>query len=224
MPYLFDNISSQNNQWYSLNPETSALSKPFLGAYLTLSFANYSGIPPTDILVNSFYTYNCANCGTLDDTYFTNSNQKNYPLGYYDPAVIVDADSQATGVGWSVSNNAITPILTQTYANALMQKLPGNLLYRQLLSADTYRFTPDFPVTLVLLEQDFVVTRKNTDVAYAYFTQKNPKGAYQEDLVPNTDFYTSGLFADAEVDHTTELPFLTVLVLNQLNSIRLPSN
>jgi hypothetical protein len=70
----------------------------------------------------------------------------------------------------------------------------------------------------VSLEQDSVVTRVNSDVAYTYFEQKNSKGSYQEDLVPNTNFFIPGYFADGNIDHLSELPFLGVLILNQFNT------
>jgi hypothetical protein len=65
--------------------------------------------------------------------------------------------------------------------------------------------------------QDSVVTRVNSDVAYAYFIGKRPNGPYQEELVDNNEFLAPGLVGVGPIDHTTELPFLTVLVLNQLN-------
>jgi hypothetical protein len=103
-----------------------------------------------------------------------------------------------------------------------MNKDTSNPLYQQVVNADTYGFLPNFPVTLVSLQQDSVVTRVNSDVAYAYFMQKNPKGSYQEDLVPNTDFMVSnGEYLPAsEVDHTSELPFMSVLMLNQFNTTK----
>ena len=221
LPYLFYNMdpSQTNNPWFSPDPTESIASKPFLSAYLSLSFANYSNTAPTDILANSFYNYTCANnttnCGNLDGLYFTNPQYSGY-----DTTVIAIADSQAEIAGWGVfTNNAITPLLTATYANALMQKDRSNAMYRQIVDADTYRFVPNFPVTLVSLEGDSVVTRVNSDVAYAYFKQQNPSGSYQEELVPNSDFMISnGEYLPAsEVDHTSELPFMSVLILNQFN-------
>ena len=49
LPYLFDNVSNNNNHWFLLDPTTSALSKPYLSANLALSFASYGGVAPTDI-------------------------------------------------------------------------------------------------------------------------------------------------------------------------------
>jgi hypothetical protein len=99
-----------------------------------------------------------------------------------------------------------------------MQKDTSNPLYEQVVNADTYEFTPEFPVTLVSLDQDSVVTRTNSDVAYNYFNQQHPQGSYREDLISNSYFFAVGLFGDAEVDHTTELPFLSVLMLNEFNT------
>jgi hypothetical protein len=79
-------------------------------------------------------------------------------------------------------------------------------------------FTPKFPVTLVSLEQDSVVTRTNSDVAFAYFNQQNSGGPYKGYLVPNSDFFIPGTFSDGQVDHTTEVSFLRVLILNQCNT------
>ena len=103
-----------------------------------------------------------------------------------------------------------------------MQKDATNPLYQQLLSADTYKFIPQFPVRLLSLEQDSVVTRVNSDVAYAYFTQQNSKGSYQETLVPNSDFMISDgeYLSNGEVDHVTEVPFMSILILNQINSLQ----
>lgn len=223
LSYLFYNMnpSQTPNEWYSLEPTIAIASKPFLSAYLTLSFANYSKIAPTAILSNSFYSYPCSNNPTncnLDDLYFTNPQ-----FSGYDTAVLAIADSQAEIAGWGVfTNNSIAQLMTQSYATALMNKDTSNPLYQQVVKADTYGFVPNFPVTLVSLQQDSVVTRVNSDVAYAYFMQKNPHGSYQEDLVPNTDFMVSnGEYLPAsEVDHTSELPFLSVLMLNQFNTTK----
>jgi hypothetical protein len=224
LPYLFDNLSPVdfNNRWYSLTPAESIASKPFLSAYLALSFAHYSGIPATQILAKGFYQSCPASktpCGNLDDIYF---NDTQFPD--YDDVVLVDAGAQAVNAGWSAKatnySNAITPLLTPQYADALQQKDTSNPLYKQLSEADTYRFTPNFPVVLLSLEQDSVVTRRNTDVAYSYFQQQNPKGSYQEILVPNAEFLAPGILSDAEVDHLTELPFLGVLILNEFNTAK----
>lgn len=220
LAYLFDNISSANNPWFSLDPNISALSKPYLSAYLVLSFGSYSGIVPTEILADQFY--NCpsgaSQCGAgdnLDGLYFT-APQNPTP---YDPVVLTLAYALATLTGWSTSNNAVTPLLTATYAQALMNRDTTNPLYNQIVAADTYRFVPRFPVTLVSLKQDSVVTRINSDVAYSYFIKKNPRGPYKEDLVDNNNFLAQGIASVGPIDHASELPFLTVLVLHQFNKV-----
>ena len=68
LAYLFYNISNSDNPWFSLDPQTSELSKPFLTAYLVLSFAQYAGIPPTDMLASPFYTTNDVCLDTLSDS------------------------------------------------------------------------------------------------------------------------------------------------------------
>lgn len=220
--YLFDNISNSNNKWYSYSPATSIASKPFLSAYLALTFAHFSGITATDILAPNFYNDSCSagtsNCGNLYVSYFTATQ-----FSGYDTAVLGYADYHAASVGYGANppdySNAITPLLTSSYASALKNRDTTNPLYQQVAQADTYQFVPNFPVTLVSLEQDSVVTRVNSDVAYTYFEQKNSKGPYQEDLVPNGDFFIPGYFADGNIDHLSELPFLGVLILNQFNTL-----
>ena len=223
VPYLFYNMdpSATSNPYYAYSPLTSIASKPYLSAYLTLSFANYANIPPTTILADSFYNYPCSggsNCNTLDTTYFTG------PLtNAYDTTVITLADAQAEEAGWGVfTNNSVKPLLTPAYAAALQNQDTTNPLYQQLVNADTYPFTPAFRVTLVSLSQDSVVTRVNSDVAYAYFTKQNAKGPYQEVLVPNGNFMISDgeYLPNAEVDHVTELPFMSILILNQFNQAK----
>ena len=216
LPYLFDNVSTTNNNWFLLDPAVSAASKPYLMADVGLSFANYSGVAPTDIFASAFY--NCGGglpCGTtnnLDGLYYT---QMQVPG--YDSFVAVIAIDQAQMTAWMIDNNAITSLLTSTYATELMNQDQSNPLYAQLAAADTYLFVPKIPIVLVSLMEDSVVTRKNSDVAFAYFTQQNPSGPYDEDLVDNNDFVASSLSV-GPVDHTTELPFLSVLVLNQFNT------
>jgi hypothetical protein len=220
LPYLFDNISKTNNQWFSLDPAISALSKPYLSAYLVLSFAAYSGISPTDILASSFYncpqgTTECGASNNLDGLYFTAPQS-----AQYDTVVLTLAYALATLTGWSTSENAVTPLMTQTYANGLINRDMANPLYSQIVSADTYLFTPKFPVDLISLMQDSVVTRKNTDVAYNYFAGHRPHGPYKEDLVDNSLFLAKGIATVGPIDHTTELPFLIVLVLNEFETAK----
>lgn len=216
--YLFDNISlTGSNQWHTYNPLTSILSKPYLSAYLMLSFSHYSGTAAPDILSSSFYNGPCpvgaSICGNLYDTYFTAPQSSGY-----DDIVLAAADASATFAGYALSSNAVTPLLTSSYATALENKDTSNPLYKQLVQADTYHFTPSFPVALVSLEQDSVVTRVNTDVAYQYFEQQNSKGSYQEILIPNGSFLVHGILADEGIDHLTERPFMDVLILNQINT------
>ena len=179
LSYLFDNmdINQNNNQWHSPDPALSIGSKPFLSAYLVLSFANYSSIAPTDMLNTYFYNYTCAanvtNCGNLDGLYFTNPQSSNYDLTVIS---ISTAQAENTGKWGFFSDNSIAALLTPAYATALMQKDTSNPLYQQVASADTCRFVPNFPLTLVSLEQDSIVTRVNSDVAFAYFMQQNLKG------------------------------------------------
>lgn len=215
LPYLFDNISSNNNQWFSLDPTTSALSKPYLSADLALSFAHYGAIAPTDIMATAFYdcpqgSVSCGASNNLDGLY--------YETDVTDTVAVITVAGQATNTSWAINSNSVEPLLTTTYATQLMQGDTKNPLYAQLLSADTYLFIPEFPLTLVSLQMDSVVTPVNTKTAFSYITGRNPTGAYQEFLVDNADFTVPGaLFGTSEVDHTTEVPFLAVLALNQFN-------
>ena len=213
LPYLFDNVSTNNNAWFLLDPTTSALSKPYLSANLALSFAAYGGVAPTDIMADAFY--NCpANsqfCGAsnnLDGLYYDTDTS--------DTLAVINVAGQATRTPWAVNSNSVEPLLTPTYAQQLMQGDEKNPLYAQLLSANTYLFTPEFPLTLVSLQQDSVVTPVNTKTAFTYITGKNPTGDYQEFLIDNNNFLVPGLlFGTNPVDHTSEVPFLAVLALNQ---------
>ena len=221
--YLFYNMNpnASSNPYYAYSPLTSIASKPYLSAYLTLSFANYFGLDPTVVLANSFYNYPCpskSNCKTLDTLYFTDPQYSGY-----DTTVITLADAQAENAGWGVfSDNSVASLLTQSYANGLMNRQASNPLYAQLVAADTYKFTPAFPVTLLSLSEDSVVTRVNSDVAYTYFKQQNAKGPYQELLVPNSDFMVSygEYLPNGEVDHISEVPFMSVAILNQFNTVQ----
>jgi hypothetical protein len=221
LPYLFYNISSSMNPWFSLDPTVSALSKPYLSGDLVLSFANYAGIAPTDIVVDPFYVCtqgnlpNCGTSGNIDGLY--------YEADITDTAAVLAMVGQAGQTNWTGTNNSVEPLLTMTYAQALLNADPTNPLYAQLLTANTYQFVPNFPLALVSLNQDSVVTRVNTDVAFQYITTQNPTGPYQEFLVDNSLFLVPGFFSAAEVDHTTELPFLAVLALNQFNLNSVPA-
>jgi len=214
-PYLFDNITVSSNHWFSLDPNTSAVSKPYLSALL-LSFANYAGVTPTDIVVNAFYSciqsdeVACGTSGNLNGLFFESN------IDAIDVALI--AAGQATHTTWSTSSNSIEPLMTPVYSQALMEQDQKNALYAQLLQADAYLFIPAFPVALVSFEQDSIVTRKNTDVVYAYLTGQNPGGPYQELLVNNDNFVAPGIFSPGPIDHMSELPFLAVLALNQFNT------
>ncbi len=217
LPYLFYNISAANNPWFSLSPLLSAASKPYLSADVVLGFANYAAIPPTDILVNDFYmctaSVPCGTEGNLDGLYYSNDHS--------DSTVIFAALSQAARTSWSLAGNAITPLLTPAYAKALMDQDLSNPFYKQAASADTYLFVPSFPVTIASLMKDSVVTRQNSDVAFGYFTKQNPTGPYQEDLVDNNNFLVySSLSGTGPVDHLSELPFMSVLILNQFNTTK----
>ncbi len=71
-----------------------------------------------------------------------------------DTTVTLIALTQAELTEWGIyTDNAITPLLTQTYADALMQKDTNNPLYQQLVAGDIYPFVPAVPVTLVSLSQ-----------------------------------------------------------------------
>jgi hypothetical protein len=215
--YLFDNVTILHNKWFSLKPLISAFTKPAVSADMALSFAYYADIAPTDIFANAFYVCNehnrpnCGNSGNLDGLF--------YETNIDDGTALSTAFNQATATGWGLLNNQATPLLTTTYAKALQQADPTNPLYAALLAADTYQFTPQFPLALVSLVHDSVVTRVNTDVAFNYITEQNPSGSYQEYLVPNSDFLTPPILGTipAQVDHPSELPFLAVLALNQFN-------
>ncbi|MGO9607125.1 MAG: lipase family protein [Candidatus Binataceae bacterium] len=219
LPFLFDNITAANNKWFLFDPVEAAISKPYVSAYLMLSFANYSGVPPTEILASSFYTCpssvsGCGSSGNLNALYFTASQSPGYNL-----KVALTAFALAPATGWSLTSNSIAPLLTPVYANALQDEDLGNPLYRQAVDANTYLFTPKTPTTLVSLREDSDATRVNSDVAYAYFISKNPSGPYQEQLVDNGNFLavaSSG--GSTPIDHLEEVPFLIVLVLNQFNS------
>lgn len=86
----------------------------------------------------------------------------------------------------------VSPLLTPAYATALMDADTSNPLYKQAVAADTYNFVPSFTVAIVSVMEDSIVTRRNSDVAFAYFEKHNPSGPYQELLVPNSDFFVSG--------------------------------
>jgi hypothetical protein len=215
VPYLFYNISDSNNPWFSLDPTDSALSKPYLSANLALSFAHYGNVAPTDIMADAFYDCppNSGSCGAsnnLDGLYYDTNTS--------DAIAVITVAGQATNTAWMPDSNSVAPLLTTTYAQQLMQGDPSNPLYAQLLTADTYLFTPEFPLTLVSLQMDSVVTPINTKTAFTYITGQNPSGPYQEFLVDNNNFVVPGLlFGTDPIDHLTEVPFLAVLALNQFN-------
>ncbi len=215
LPFLFANVTASGSPWFALSPTTTGVAKPFLSADLALSFSNYANVAPTDIMASAFY--NCASnvaplCGTdgtLAGLYYQTTNIDDGTIGLL-------TVSQAGQVGYGTSNS-VTPLLTPTYADQLMNGDPSNPLYAALLAADTYLFTPRFPLALVSLQMDSVVTRVNSDVAFTYMTTRNPNGRYQEILVDNNNFVVPGIFSTQPVDHTSELPFLAIVALNQFN-------
>ena len=215
LPFLFANVQATGSPWFILSPVTTSLGKPFLSADLAVSFSHYSDVAALDIMPPNFY--NCASgivqfCGsdgTLSGMYYQTTMLD-------DTTITLLVSGQANRVGYGLSN-AITPLLTPTYAQQLMNQDTSNPLYAALLAADTYLFTPKFPVALTSLQMDSVVTRVNSDNAYVHMFTENPKGPYQEILVDNNDFLTPGLFGAGPIDHTSELPFMAILALNQFN-------
>jgi len=221
LPYLFDNVTVAHNDWFSLDPTETGLVKPFLVAYLATAFASYSGISPTGILAGPFY--NCAKASVcvgsanLTDLYFNSTLANGDLVGAGDLIALV-AFNQAALTGYGTANNSIARLLTPAYAAALMSMDKTNPLFKQASEANTYQFVPSVPVTLTSLEMDSVVTRKNTDVAFAFFEKQNPKGPYKEELVANAAFTAQTLSGTGPVDHVTELPFMSVLILNEFNT------
>jgi hypothetical protein len=223
LPAFLDDITATHNNWLSENPQESGLSKPYIDGYLATSFASYSGVAATDILAGSFY--NCANpssCGggaNLTALYFA-SALSNGDSADADDVIALIAYNQAITTGYSYGSNAVIPFLTPAYAKALENKDPSNPLYKQAVAAQTYQFTPAIPITLISLKDDSVVSPKNSDTAFTYFEQQNPAGPYKEDLVDNAAFQAPGVTAVGPIDHVTELPFLSVLILNEFNTTR----
>jgi hypothetical protein len=212
LSYLFANIQSEGvAPYFVYDTELMQLSKPFLMAYLVSSYAHYASVTPTTMLAAKFDPPCSPNCDTLYQLYFTSNPN--------DTIVATEANVYATSAGYlNQQSDSVTPLLTTAYATALMNHDATNPLYQQVAAADTYTFTPQFPVTLLSLEQDSVVTRANSDVAYQHFTAKGPAAQFQEILIPNTSFETAGeLYGYYNIDHTTEVPFLSVLMLNQFN-------
>jgi hypothetical protein len=215
LPFLFANIDASGSPWFALDPGLTSLAKPGLSAYLALSFAHYASIDPTVIMQSAFYNCNESNkpqCGT-DGTLYGLFFQANLP----DQVYLLVTLTQAGDVGYGDTSNTISPLLTPTYNQQLMDQDPSNPLYAAMLNADTYLFTPKFPTTFAALQMDSVVTRVNSDTAFTYMTGKNPKGPYQESLVDNNNFFGPGLFSARPIDHTTALRFLVILALNQFN-------
>ena len=219
LPFLLANITAADKQsppWFPEDPTTTLIAKPYVSADLALSFSHYQNIAATDIVAGAFYNCTSANLpmcgtsGTLDGLFYQSTISE--------ISIITTAFSQATQTDYSGSNNSVTPLLTSTYANALSNQDLSNPLYAAIVEANTYPFTPKFPLALLSLQMDSVVTRVNTDVAFSYMIDKNPKGPYQEILVDNNDFITPGLlFGTAPVDHLGELPFMAIAALNQFN-------
>jgi hypothetical protein len=210
--YLFGNIQSEGvAPYYIYDTELMQLSKPFLIGYLVSSYAHYASATPTDIFASQFDPPCSPDCDTLYQLYFTSKPT--------DTVVATEASSYATQAGYlSHDSNSATPLLTSAYATALMNHDTTNPLYQQVAGADTYTFTPQFPVALLSLQQDSVVTRANSDIAYNHFISKGAASLYQEILIQNTAFETPGyLYGYYNIDHTTELPYLGVLMLNQFN-------
>ena len=216
LPFLLANVTATGSPWFVLSPTTTSFAKPYLSADLALSFSNYADIAPTVIMQPTFYNCAqgivtlCGNDGTLNGLYYQTT-------AIDDTTITLLVFNQASLVGYSSSNNAVTPLLTSTYAQQLMDQDASNPLYAAMLAADTYLFAPKFPLALTSLQMDSVVTRINSDNAFIYMTGRNPKGPYQELLVDNNNFVAAGLFGNGPIDHTSELPFMAILVLNQFN-------
>lgn len=211
LSYLFANIQAQGPPYYVYDVTDSELSKPYLMAYLVSSYAHYAGALPSDIFAAPFDPPCSPECDTLYNLYFTSNSGDDY--------VIAKSDEYASDAGYlGQQGSSAQPLLTAAYAAALMNHDITNPLFQQIASADTYLFTPQFPVTVLSLEQDSIVTRANSDIAFSYFTLKNPAGPYQKVLIPNASFETPGyVYGYYEIDHTTELAFMSVLMLNQFN-------
>ncbi len=216
-----------------------------VATYPTLTSGSTSGLDNfyTGVICQSLSQQDCTtNENNLNTAQFGNFNLAANPIGKnalgiatvtqstgYSQKVAFLTYALAANTGWSLDNNAVTPLLTAAYASALQNRDSSNPLYQQVVSADTYLFTPAISITLASLQKVSVVTRKNSDVAYAYFIQHNAAGPYKEILVNNNNFLVAGGLAvdyfsmgatsgASPVDHSTELPFMSVLILNEFNT------
>jgi hypothetical protein len=210
--YLFANVML-GDQWHSLDARLSAQSKPYLLDFVVLVEAFYTKTSATLIFQASNYNCVASICAdglTLHDVYF------NEGLTDFDIEAI--ALGLALNSGYRLSNNTVAPLFQPSVATALETHDTTNALYQAIATADTYKFTPSIPLTLIALAFDSVVTNVNSTVAFHYFVSQNASGPYRLDLINNALFLADSSSGVGFVDHQTELPFLSPLLLSEFNS------
>lgn len=210
VPYLLDNIRSEDaskNKYLVNSSLMAAIAKPTLAGYTLSSYAVYDLNKNFNLAFNPKF-FNCKNCVI---------NKKHYNLyqvfqlkSNYRFNLIKNLYNNATSLGYGWLNNSGSILVHN-------KLLYSDKFKNYIASRDIYNWHSSYPVTLVTLANDSIVSPLNTFTAYE---SMGAMGSYdlKEIVVNNSSFQVAGLlpFIDVNLDHAAAMPYLLVVARNEI--------
>lgn len=201
-------LSEQQPPYFVDNLRVADFLRPALVVNALDAYVNYSLNAPESSVFSAEFG-DCNYCQFKGESYTVTSLLNNSLLSEFTKyRILFNAASKA---GYAEKNNSVLPLVNQAI-------LPSNDFRQQLISADIDNWKSSVPINFIALENDSVVTRLNSEVAY-YAMAKQGSTALNITLVPNQSFKAAGYIplTDIDIDHGSAIPFMFLFARNSFN-------
>lgn len=208
--FLLDNqpLDELQPPYFIDNSRVADFLRPALVINALDSYVNYS-LFASESSVFSAEFGDCTYCQFNNESFSVKNLLNNSKLSEFTKYKIIhDAAAKA---GYGESNSSVLPIVNSDV-------LASNDFRQQLISADIDNWKSNVAINFIALENDSVVTRLNSEVAY-YAMAKQGSSALSITIVPNQNFKAAGYIplTDIDIDHGSAIPFMFLFARNSFN-------
>jgi len=209
LPFLMESSPKVHQQPFLVgNARIATFAKPALVANVLNSYASYASSMTNESLVFNSQFADCTDC-SVDGANYTLPQLIEAPVGEKMKYKLIH--QAANAAGYSMQNSSILPLTTPELLNN-----PDFL--ETVENGDIYNWKSTTPISFITLEYDSIVTRLNSETAYAAMAAQG-SSSLNITVVPNQNFKTKSYlpFSDMEIDHPSGLNFMLLFARNQFD-------
>lgn len=209
LKFLLDKSSlvAESAPYFIQDPRVANFMRPALVGDVLSSYAHYTlHTSESDVFSSKFSE--CQSCEIKSKSYSISgllqapaSEITKYKLFY----------NAAKKTDYGNDDYSVLPLANHDVLNS-------NEFKKQLIDADIYNWKSTTPIDFLTLENDSVVSRLNSEVAYTAMARQG-SSSLNITIIPNQNFKSDGYipFTDIDIDHGSAIPFMFLLARKSFN-------